>query len=183
MARVEIGKTLEGISAMVLRDSDPFDYAKAERIIPASKKAVIEFELSAAQNDHGTLQIEVQDGKGTVGLRLQMDADSLLKAKTGARYKRLGAYKQGEKLHLKIDLDCTQRMYKVYVNGRPEKGSVTLFYAPLANVERVVFRTGERRFHPTVDTPADNAIDLPETGKMEKEAVYFLYNFKATRIE
>jgi hypothetical protein len=182
-SRVSIGKSTDGTNALVLRDSDAFDYAKAERIIPASRKAVIEFELSAAQNNYGTLQVEVQDGKGTVGLRLQFDADSLLKAKTGARYKRLGAYKPDEKLNVKIDLDCTQRMYRVYVNGKPENGSVTLFYAPLANVERVVFRTGERRFYPTVDTPADNTTDLAETGKMDKEAVYFLYHFKATRIE
>jgi len=182
-AGVAMGKTPEGANALVLRDSDPFDYAKAERIIPASKKAVIEFEVSAAQNNYGTLQIEVQDGKGNVGLRIQMDADSLLKAKTGARYKRLSAYQPNERLRIKMDLDCTQRMYKVFVNGKPQNGSVTLFYAPLANVERVVFRTGERRFYPTIDTPADNATDLPDTGKWEKEAVYFLYNFKATRVE
>ena len=182
-AGVAMGKAPEGANALVLRDSDPFDYAKAERIIPASKKAVIEFEVSAAQNNHGTLQIEVQDGKGNVGLRLQLDADSLLKAKTGARYKRLSAYQPNERLRIKIDLDCTQRMYKVNVNGKPQNGSVTLFYAPLANVERVAFRTGERRFYPTIDTPADNATDLPDTGKWDKEAVYFLYNFKATRVE
>jgi hypothetical protein len=182
-AGVAISKTREGANALVLRDSDPFDYAKAERIIPASKKAVIEFEVSAAQNNHGTLQVEVQDGKGNVGLRLQLDADSLLKAKTGARYKRLSTYQPEEKLHIRIDLDCTQRMYKVYVNGKPQNGSVTLFYAPLGNVERVVFRTGERRFFPTVDTPADNATDLPGTEKMDKEAVFFLYYFKATRIQ
>ncbi len=182
-AGVAMGKTPEGANALVLRDSDPFDFAKAERIIPASKKAVIEFDVSAAQNNFGTLQIEVQDGKGNVGLRIQMDADSLLKAKTGARYKRLSAYQPNERLRIKMDLDCTQRMYKVFVNGKPQNGSVTLFYAPLANVERVVFRTGERRFYPTIDTPADNATDLPDTGKWEKEAVYFLYNFKATRVE
>lgn len=182
-AGVAMGKTPEGANALVLRDSDPFDYAKAERIIPASKKAVLEFEVSAGQNNYGTMQIEVQDGKGNIGLRIQMDADSLLKAKTGARYKRLSAYLPNEKLRIKIDLDCTQRMYKVYINGKPQNGSVTLFYAPLANVERVVFRTGERRFYPTIDTPADNATDLPDTGKWDKEAVYFLYNFKATRVE
>lgn len=182
-ARVGLEKSPEGNTVLTLRDKDPFDYAIAERVIPVSKKSVIEFELSAAQNTTGTLQIEVQDGKGNVGLRLQMDADSLLKAKTGARYKRLSAYKPNEKLRIKIDLDCSQRMYKVYVNGKPGNGSVTLFYAPLANVERVVFRTGERRFTPNIDTPADNAVDFPNVGKMDKEAVYFLYNFKATRIE
>ncbi len=183
LARVSMGKDARGKTALMLQDSDPFDYAKAERVIQASQKLLVEFELSAAQNNEGTLQIELQDAKGTPGIRLQLDADSLLKAKTGARYKRLSAYLPHEKISVKLEIDCKQRMYKAYVNGKPEQGSLTLFFAPLAAIERVVFRTGSTRYHPTADTPADNYADLPGSGEKEKEARYYLYNFKATPLD
>lgn len=183
LARVEMGRDAAGNRALVLHDSDPFDYAKAERMVQASKRLLVEFEISAAQNNEGTLQIDLMDAKGSAGIRVQFDADSLLKAKTGARYKRLAAYSPNERVKIKLDIDCSQRMYKAYVNGKPEQGSLTLFFAPLALVERVVFRTGITRFFPTADTPADNYVDLPDTGKKDKDAKFYLYNFKAIPLD
>jgi hypothetical protein len=44
---------------LTLADSDPFDYAKAERIFPESKKVAVEFSISAQQNNFGLLEIEL----------------------------------------------------------------------------------------------------------------------------
>jgi hypothetical protein len=37
---------------------------KAERLFPESKKVKVEFAFTAGQQDHGTLEIELTDGKG-----------------------------------------------------------------------------------------------------------------------
>ena len=47
-----------------LQDKDPFDYAKVERKIPASKELKVSFDLKAGQNNKGTLHIEFLDENG-----------------------------------------------------------------------------------------------------------------------
>ena len=41
------------IKVLSLHDSDPFDYAKAERIFPESKKVAVEFSVTPQQNNSG----------------------------------------------------------------------------------------------------------------------------------
>jgi len=53
---------------------------------------------------------------------------------------------------------------------------------PAAEISRIAFRTGEPRQVPTADTPADNYIDLPETGKLIPEANFYLKSLKTETI-
>jgi hypothetical protein len=53
-----------------------------------------------------------------------------------------------------------------------------LFFAPLASVERVVFRTGGVRRFPDADTPTDQMYDLPHGGEQDKKAAYYITSFK-----
>ncbi|HRG93022.1 MAG TPA: six-hairpin glycosidase, partial [Chitinophagaceae bacterium] len=92
-----LNKTLQ------LSDQDPYDYAKAERVIPGSKKIAVEFALTPAQQDHGTLEIELTDAKGTPCLRIMLDSTGSILTKQGYRNKSLGKYKAEEKLVLKIE--------------------------------------------------------------------------------
>lgn len=55
-----------------LQDKDPFDYAKVERKIPASKELKVSFDLQAGQNDKGTLQIEFLDENGIACSRMEL---------------------------------------------------------------------------------------------------------------
>ena len=55
-----------------------------------------------------------------------------------------------------------------------------MFYAPVATIERIVFRTGEMRTFPTVDTPADQTYDLPDAGGQEPLAEYRIANVKTS---
>jgi hypothetical protein len=124
------------------------------------------------------MQIEVQDVKGNPGMRLVLGNDSLLVAKPGARFKRITQYEPGKLYNIRLDLNTDQRMYKVFVNGKPDNGNITLFFAPLLSMDRIVFRTGEPRHFPNAETPADNMTDLPEAGKRDKEAVYYVTYLK-----
>ena len=98
---------------LTLADSDPFDYAKAERVFPESKKVAVEFSIAAQQNNFGVMEIELVDKKGTPCLRLMLDSSGNILTKQGYRNKSLGKYNAGEMLTIKIELNTTTRFYTV----------------------------------------------------------------------
>ncbi|WP_461042246.1 exo-alpha-sialidase [Spirosoma harenae] len=174
-------ESMGGTKALVLRDKDPFDFAKAERIIPDSKKLTVEFSVVPQQTHKGMLQIEFQDAKGTAAVRLMFDADSSFKAKVGYRDSGIQKYEAGKQYDVRIELDRDKRMFTTYVNGQ-SKGA-RLFFAPVASFRRVVFRTGGVRRFPDADTPTDQSYDLPKGGELETEAVYVIKSFKTSVLQ
>ncbi|MBL7742181.1 MAG: six-hairpin glycosidase [Chitinophagaceae bacterium] len=163
---------------LALHDSDPFDYAKAERIFPEAKRVVAEFSVTPLQNDFGELEIEMVDAKGTPCLRLMLDPAGNILTKQGYRNKNLGKYNAAETLTVRIDLNTTTRFYTVSINGG--KPNNNLCFAPVRSVERIVFRTGVTRRFPDADTPTDQNYDLPGADKKSKEAVYYIHYLKTS---
>ena len=137
---------------LTLSDSDPFDYARVERKIPACKELKVAFDLKAGQDNHGLLQIEFLDQHGTACSRIELTADGIMRCKGGARYGNLLKYRTGEAYHIEAVLSVSKRMIEVSVNG--EKVGQRMFFAPVESIERVMFRTGSERRFPDVDTPA-----------------------------
>ncbi|WP_229363260.1 hypothetical protein [Flectobacillus sp. BAB-3569] len=174
-ARVGIEKAPDGSKALALHDKDPFDFAKAERVIPEATKTTITFTVIPAQNNKGLLHIEFQDEKGTPAARLIFDSDSTLKAKVGYRNSGVQTYEAGKSYEIRVELDRYKRMYDIYVNG--QKKGTRLQFAPVASFRRVVFRTGEVRRFPNADTPTDQDFDVPNAGEQAPEAVYYIKNF------
>lgn len=161
---------------LVLKDSDPFDYAKAERIIPPSKKLLVEFTISPQQATHGWLDIEFTDSEGTPGVRLSFDSAGGLLAKAGYRNRKLMDYAAGGNYYVKVELNTENRFYTTTVNGKVLAPGI--FFAPLASINRVVFRTGHVRRFPDADTPTDQSYDLPRAGEKDKEAIWFIKSFR-----
>ncbi len=162
---------------LVLKDKDPFDYAKAERVFPASSKLSTSFSVTPKQDNFGLLEIELQDDKGMATVRLTFDTAGVLSAKAGARYKNFLKYKAGETYDIKLKLTTANRFYTITVNGKDVL--TRLAFQPVAHVSRIVFRTGEVRRFPDVDTPADQTYDLKNAGEAEKkEAVYLIKYLK-----
>jgi hypothetical protein len=162
--------------SLVLKDKDPYDYAKAERLFPAAKKIITSFSITPKQNDFGLLEIELQDAKGTATVRLTFDTAGTLSAKAGARYKNFMKYEAGKSYDIKLKLDAFTRFYTVSVNGKDVLTS--LAFQPVADVSRIVFRTGDTRRFPDVDTAADQTYDLNNAGESTKEAVYLIKYLK-----
>lgn len=175
-ASVKIEKAPDGLKALTLRDKDPFDYAKAERVIPAARKINIEFEVTPAQNNTGSLNIEFQDAKGIAAGRLIFDSDGEFKAKVGYRNSGIIKYEAGKSYAIRVALDLDKRMYHVFVNG-VDKGARMMF-APVSAFERVTFRTGDVRRFPDVDTPTDQDFDLKDPGTPVAEAVFHISSLK-----
>jgi hypothetical protein len=169
------------VKALSLKDSDPFDYAKAERVFPNSKKLTVEFSVTPQQNRYGLLEIELTDAKGTPCLRLMFDSTGNIVTKQGYRNRSLSPYNAGETVMIKIEVNTATRFYNVSVNGN--KPSANLCFAPVESAERIIFRTGNTRRFPDAETPTDQMYDLPEPDRKDKEATYFINYLKTSAVK
>jgi hypothetical protein len=176
-APVKVEKAPDGSRSLALKDWDRYDYAKAERIFPESKKVVAEFIITPAQNNTGRMDIEFQDAKGLAGVRLSLDSAGALTTKAGYRDKNVTKYEAGKPLNIKISLNCETRFYTVTINGKTTNG---LFFQPMANFNRVVFRTGGVRRFPDADTPTDQMYDLPKAGEPVSTAAFYIKSLKTS---
>jgi hypothetical protein len=174
-APVNIDKAPDGTKSLTLKDWDRFDYAKAERVIPESKKLETEFTVTPAQNSNGQLDIEFQDAKGQAGIRLTFDSTGTFRAKSGYRYKNFMKYEAGKPYTIKLKLNVDTRFYTMNVNGK--ELSLSLMFAPLTSVSKVVFRTGDIRRFPDADTPTDQSYDLAKPGEPVKAAAFYIKSF------
>lgn len=163
---------------LLLQDKDPFDYAKIERKIPATKELKVAFDLQAGQNDKGTLQIEFLDENGIACSRLELTADGVFRAKGGLRFGNIMKYEAGKTYHVEALLSVANRSIQVFVDGK--KAGTRMFYAPVAAIERIAFRTGELRQFPTPETPADQTYDLPNAGAQDALSTFRVANFKTS---
>ena len=159
---------------LTLTDSDPFDYARVERKIPASKELKVSFDLKARQNNCGLFQIEFLDQHGTACSRIELTNEGQIRCKGGARYGGLGKYEPNTTYHIEAVLSVSKRMIEVYINGK--KAGQRMFFAPVESIERVMFRTGSERRFPDVDTPADWDGTLENAGEREAEATFAIAN-------
>jgi len=174
-ARVSIEKE-QNIKGLMFRDKDLFDYAMAGRVFPASEKINVEFTVKPAQNSYGTLYVELQNEKNTAAMRLVFDKDGVLKNKAGYRMSNLMKYEPDRKYSSRIEAQCSNRFFTVYIDGK--KAGNGLFFAPVASLQQLVFRTGEVRRFPNVDTPTDQDFDIPQDGKPTQEVVYWIESVK-----
>jgi len=179
-AAVRIEKSPDGKKALALHDKDKFDYAKAERVLQGGKLVSVEFTIIPAQSDKGLLHIEFTDAKGQAAVRLVFDRDSMLKTKAGYRYSGLTAYQKNQAYTIKVVLNTGSRSYDLSVNGI-SKGT-KMFFAPVAAIERVVFRTGEVNRFPNTDTATDQNFDVRDAGEADPESVYYITSFKSDNL-
>ena len=165
-----------GRTWLTLQDKDPFDYAKVERKIPSTKRLSVSFDMMAEQNDKGTFQIEFMDAKGIACSRLELTTDGVFRAKGGSRFSNLMKYEVGKVYQVEAELSVEDRNIQVSVDGK--KVGTRMLYAPVASIERIVFRTGNVRTFPTPETPADQDYDLPNAGESESLTVYRIADVK-----
>ncbi len=165
-------------TALVLRDADPFDHAKAERVFPSSGRLRMELSLTADQTDHGVLEIELTDARGMPTLRVMLDSTGKILTKQGYRNKAVGSYVKGRKLSIDLRLDAASRFYTISVDGG--KPGNNLCFQPVAEVSRVVLRTGAVRRFPDADTPTDQDYDLPGAENKYKEARYLIHSLRTS---
>ncbi len=175
LCRTQI-ETINGNKVLALHDADVFDYAKAERVFPTATQKQIEFSITPAQQNFGTLEIELVNAKGTPTLRIILDSLGNILTKQGYRNKSLGKYNAHQMIVFTIELNTATRFYTVSINGA--KPTNNICFAPVEAVEKLVFRTGITRRFPDADTPTDQDNDLPNANAISKDAVYYIHSVK-----
>ncbi|NDV83290.1 glycosyl hydrolase family 65 protein [Bacteroides sp. 51] len=169
---------VNGKQWLTLRDKDPFDYAKVERKIPASRDLTVSFDIVAGQNDKGTLQIEFVDENSIACSRLEFAADGTLRAKYGYRDSKMMDYEPGKTYHVEAVISLENRNITVFVDGK--RVGLRMLYAPVHSIERVLLRTGAPRDFPTPETPTDPDYDLERAGDQDPESWYRITNFNTS---
>lgn len=160
-----------------LSDRDPHDFAKAERVIPATRQLELEMNVTPVQQEGGELQLELLDSHGTACTRLVFEKDRRITIKTGARTSSvLSEYENGRDYALKLLCDLDARMVTVWLDGR--KSGPKMLFASIESITRLCLRTGEKRYYPTPDTPADTpeGEDIIDAGKMIPMSSFYIDN-------
>ena len=156
-----------------LYDCDPYDYAKAERVIPNTKELEVEFDLMMDQTDNGELDIEFLDDQGTVCSRIVVDSTGTIRVKGGARYGTLlKKYEPGVEYQIKAVLSTSLHRATYYLNGK--KACERQFDTPVESISRIVFRTGSLFDKPDINTPADQDFDMPRADERDKAAGFHI---------
>lgn len=152
-------------------DSDPYDYAKAEKVIPETKELQVEFDVRAGQVGRGAFHIEFLDAQGNVASRIVMDSTNNILAKGGARYGTLKRnYEAGKTYHIKVIVSTKLHRAYFYIDGK--FANKRQFDTPVESICRVQFRTGDLFDKPDIETPADQDFDMP-LADSKAEAFYF----------
>lgn len=158
---------------LTLADSDPYDYAKVERLIPATKHLEVNFDVMPAQNDRGALNIEFVDDHGNVANRIVIDSTATMRVKGGARFGTLlKHYEAGTTYHIRALISQPMHRSVFYVNGK--KAGERQFDTPVEAITRIVFRTGALFSEPNIETPADQNFDQPRANERDPQATFTL---------
>ena len=129
--------------SLELKDGDPYDYARAVRVLPALKKGEIGFKVLARQIN-GELDVELESAEGRRPVRITLASNGQLEIANGTNTAKAGSYTAGKWLTFKIDFDATSRKYTVSVDGRPVLQNAP-FAEPAQSLQRISFRTGPYR--------------------------------------
>jgi hypothetical protein len=139
-----------------LQDWDPYNYAKAVRVFPKSRKVSMKFRIRAHQKGHGRLEIDVTDRRGQRAIQMILDSEAgCLLARAGMELKELWPTPVGEWLEFGIEIDASAGVWSLVLKGQAILNHVPLS-ADVTDVERLEFRTGEYR--------QDDFSRLPEDG-------------------
>jgi len=141
-AQVNIQKSADGAKCLALTDGEPNDYAKAQRLFPASKNFKIELELLPIAGNNGILEIEVQDERGTAPFRIVFDQNGSIGFTDGKEtFRKIAKYEQSA--WCKLLISCNNGKYTVSLNDEAPISIYAVF--PTLAPERLVFRTGSER--------------------------------------
>lgn len=163
---------------MRFQDKDPYDFAKAMRVFPASDKTEITFKIRAGQISHGLAAIDITDKHGRVAARLQLAEGGKITSYNGASPEIVESYTTDEWIQVHVKLDVKKQQYTLTINGQKSKG-VYSFYEGTAKLERFELRTGKYRLDDfsRIGTWGDySSTTLPNADNAELNAVFDLDN-------
>ncbi len=168
--------------SLEMRDEEPVDYSRIERILPESKKLSVRFRVNAQQIPLGyALNVELQDKHGLRPTRLRFDLDWISVDHMNAEVPRPVPMTLGQWHEIEMLLDSDRQSYVMSINGK-QLGEEIPFAVNVAALQRIVFRTGPYRgairpvvlSESTTDPAGINTEDVPGTETRATAAIYLI---------
>ena len=161
--------------ALELRDEDPYDYARAERMFPATHGVKITVKI-LAQQAGGRLEIDLLDGTGLRPVRIAFEETGRLRICHEAQWLDAGPYEAGRWHEFTLEIPAAPAADRcaILVDGEPRLRRPAFFTDPVATVERLSFRTGEYRQR------GYGGRDLPHADRRARAAVFLLDDVSIT---
>ena len=169
-----------------ISDMEPYDFAKAERAFPVSKKVDINFKIKIDEIAQGhAIEIEVQNAQGLRPMRLRLDQSWLGLDRAKVFPLEPVAISPQKWYQIGLSLDCSTQSYNMTLDGKQIREDIA-FAQKVEDLERIVFRTGPYRndVRPTVAENGEPkpaglySEDLPGSEKKTAPSVYLIDDVK-----
>ncbi|OHB54943.1 MAG: hypothetical protein A2173_03405 [Planctomycetes bacterium RBG_13_44_8b] len=169
--------------SLMLKDFDPYDYAKAVRVFQRANHQTLSFKLyieSSAQ----ILLIEVVSAKGERLLQSRIDTNRTYLVKNGTADYSSAASLEASKWHtFEINLDTDKRQFSIDLDSKQIVQDLS-FSCKEGVPERIIFQTGEYRLTDDVQEYKSGSEfkpgwDEPGADEKVKEAVYYIKDFSS----
>lgn len=171
-----------GNKCLKLKDEEPVDYARIERILPERKKFILRFRINPLTVPMGqALTIEVQGKNGERPMGIRLDEDWISVDHLDAEVPRPVANELREWHTFELSFDCDKQSYTAKINGK-ELNEPVPFARKAETLQRLVIRTGPYRgeippviFNEAKTDPAGiNTEDVAGTEQKSKPAVFLI---------
>lgn len=134
-----------GNKVLQIRDAEPLDYARLERIFPESTSITVRFRVKAREIPLGyALNVEVQDKHGTRPTRLRLDNKWISMDLHNSEVPKPIAITMNYWYDIEMRLDAESDSYALSING-DVLGEDIPFATAVESLQRLVFRTGPYR--------------------------------------
>lgn len=171
--------------SLMLKDTDPYDYARATRVFGQAEKQRISFEFYSESNPEN-FQIDVCDAKGKRLIQLIHDHENQLHANNGEKIQLISeTLSKGTWNKIIIDYNSSSATYNISVNGQTvvQKNKMTA----KGNPERIDFRTGEYRLDRKIskfksENKQTPGYDEPNADVPKEEAVFYIRSFSTQTV-
>ena len=166
---------------LMLKDHDPYDYAKAVRVFPKSDKVKIQFGLYIESNKE-MLAIEVVSATGARCVQMGVDKKGVLLAKNGSQpLSQVSTVEYNKWVQLEISINVHEKNFNIKMDNKKIEKNVD--FAASGEPERLIFRTGRYRLQDNVqEYKSGNDFvpgwDEPGADETSPEAVYYIKDFK-----
>ncbi|EFM11604.1 conserved hypothetical protein [Paenibacillus curdlanolyticus YK9] len=157
LAQIELGKDPSSSAyALRIQNNNSSDWAKAERIFPASTSVDIQFSIMPVWKGGQPLAVQILDGKSSSLISICFEEEGAIQLRQGEASDPIGCYTalQWHDFHVHIDL-ASMHVVVAINEGEPQRHALI---NKLASVERIGFRAGERWPEPKLSTK----LDLPD---------------------
>lgn len=166
----------------MLKDIDPYDYARATRVFGQSPRQQISFDLYVESNPED-FYIDICDDKGERLVQSFINSKGIVYAINGPeKSKKIKTASAGKWMTFTFDVNSDDSKYDLYIDG--DLCATGYEFSGEGSIERIIFRTGEYRLNNKVGKYKSGSASVPgydEPGADEPadEAVFYIRSFSS----